>query len=60
MRCATVKTDTGYVSGVIMAEPTDLPPQGTTLIGLPDDSPVGPGWSYDFSTQVFSPPLGDP
>lgn len=42
------------VVNVIIAEDGDLAPLGTLLIPLPDDSPVGPGWTFDGID--FTPP----
>lgn len=49
----------GVVTGVILWD-GDLTnfqiPEGTTAINLPDDSPVGPGYTYD-GTTFSAPPL---
>lgn len=54
MRSAMVDINTNIVVGVIMADATiDLAPDGTFLVNLPDDSPVGFDWVYDPATQQF-------
>ena len=42
------------VINVIIADGDDPAPNGTFLISLPDDSPVGPGWTFDGID--FTPP----
>jgi hypothetical protein len=54
MRCAVVVIETGTVRAVIVAEPTDTPYPGTTLVGLNDDSPVAEGWQFE--AGLFSAP----
>jgi hypothetical protein len=40
-----------------MADPSvDPAPEGTILVGLPDDSPVNIGWIYDPATGQFTDP----
>ena len=45
------------VINFIMADPSvDPAPEGTILVGLPDDSPVDIGWIYDPATGQFTDP----
>lgn len=58
MRCAMMDINTNIVVGVIMADATiDLAPNGTFLVNLPDDSPVGFDWVYDPAAQEFTNPM---
>ena len=44
-----------------MADPaTDPAPEGCTIVGLPDDSPVSFGWIYDPATGQFTDPNPPP
>lgn len=57
MRCAVVQVSDNIVINLIMADPSvDPAPEGTTLVGLPDDSPVSIGWIYDPATGQFTDP----
>jgi hypothetical protein len=57
MRCAVVKNSDNIVVNLIMADPSvDPAPEGTILVGLPDDSPVNMGWIYDPATGQFTDP----
>ena len=57
MRCAVVQNSNNVVVNLIMADPSaDPAPEGTTLVGLPDDSPVNIGWIYDPATGQFTDP----
>lgn len=48
MRCAVVEISSGLVINLIIADPVvDPAPDGSLLIGLPDDSPVSIGWIWD-------------
>jgi hypothetical protein len=48
MRCAVVEISSGLVTNLIIADPAvDPAPDGSLLIGLPDDSPVSIGWIWD-------------
>ena len=46
------------VVNVIIAEDGDLAPLGTLLIPLPDDSPVGLGWTFDGQNFTAPPEEG--
>lgn len=52
MRCAVVNKDDGIVVNIIIAEPTDLAPVGTYLIGIPEDTFCDIGWSCDGSSFI--------
>jgi hypothetical protein len=57
MRCALVETSNNIVQNIIIADPaTDPAPDGTVIIGIPDDSPVWIGWIYDPATGTFTNP----
>jgi len=57
MRCAVVQNSDNIVVNLIMADPSvDPAPEGTILVGLPDDSPVSIGWLYDPATGQFTDP----
>ena len=57
MRCAVVQNSDNIVVNLIMADPSvDPAPEGTTLVSLPDDSPVSMGWIYDPATGRFTDP----
>ena len=46
--CALVDSATNIVVNIIVADPAvDPAPEGCTIIGIPDDSPVSFGWIYD-------------
>ena len=51
MRCALVESSSGLVTNLIIADPAvDPAPDGSLIIGLPDDSPVAIGWIWDGET----------
>jgi len=57
MRCAVVQIFDNIVVNLIAADPSvDPAPEGTILVGLPDDSPVNIGWIYDPATGQFTDP----
>lgn len=57
MRCAVVQNSDETVINVIVADPAvDPAPEGCTLIGIPDDSPVTFGWVYNPVTKTFYDP----
>jgi len=57
MRSALVNQGTNVVENVIIADPaTDPSPDGYSMIGLPDRSPVCIGWVYDPSSGEFTNP----
>jgi hypothetical protein len=57
MRCALVQNSDNIVVNLIMADPsTDTAHDGTTIVGLPDDSPVSFDWIYDPTTGQFTDP----
>jgi len=57
MRCALVQNLNNTVINLIVADPsTDPAHEGTTIIGLPDDSPVSFNWIYDPVTRQFTDP----
>lgn len=56
MRCAVVQNLTNVVVNLIIADPTDQPPEDCYLVGVPDGVFVDIGWLYDPSTGEFSPP----
>jgi len=48
MRCAAINNTTSIVDNIIIADPAaDPAPDGSFLVGLPDDSPVSIGWIWD-------------
>ena len=52
-RCALVQGNN--VINIIVADPNlDPAPEGCILIGLPDDSKVAIGWTYNSNTKEFS------
>jgi hypothetical protein len=56
-RCAVVQNSDNTVVNVIVADPAvDPAPEGCTIVGLPDDSPVSFGWIYDPATGQFTDP----
>ena len=56
-KCALVQNSDNTVINLIMADPAvDPAPEGCTLVGLPDDSPVSFGWIYDPATGTFTDP----
>lgn len=57
MNSALVDIQTNIVINIIVADPAvDPAPEGCTLVGLPDDSPVSFGWIYDPATGQFTDP----
>ena len=46
------------VVNVIIAEDGDLAPNGAFLVALPDDSPVGLGWTFDGQNFTAPPEEG--
>lgn len=58
--CAVINTS-NIVTNIIVAEPTDVPPEGTVLVLVPADLPVQIGYTYtdpdfyDFDGVVVSP-----
>ena len=59
MRCALVQNSDNTVINIIMADPTvDPAPEGFTIVGLPDGSPVTFGWIYNPQDGTFSAPAG--
>ena len=55
--CALVDSATNIVVNIIVADPAvDPAPEGCTIIGIPDDSPVSFGWIYDPATGQFTDP----
>jgi hypothetical protein len=56
-RCAVVQNSYNTVVNVIVADPAvDPAPEGCTLVGLPDDSPVSFGWIYNPADGSFTDP----
>jgi len=56
-RCALVQNSDETVINIIIADPAvDPAPEGCTIIGIPDDSPVSFGWIYDPATGTFTDP----
>ena len=57
MKCALVQNNDETVINLIVADPSVYPaPEGCTIIGIPDDSPVQIGWIYDPATGQFTDP----
>ena len=57
--CALVQTSDNIVINVIVADPSvDPAPEGCTIVGIPDDSPVTFGWIYNPQDGTFSAPVG--
>lgn len=48
------------VVNVIVADGDDPAPNGTFLVPLPDDSLVGPGWTFDGIDFIAPPPEEEP
>lgn len=59
MNCAVVEQTTNIVSNIIVAVPTDTPPEGTFLVDVTDKA-CDIGWLYDPGTGEFSPPVLEP
>lgn len=56
MRCALIDLSTNLVVNLIIADPAiDPAPNGYLIVGLPDDSLVDMGWTYN--NGEFTPPL---
>ena len=56
-RCAVVQNSDNTVINIIVADPSvDPAPEGCTLVGLPDDSPVSFGWIYNPADGSFTDP----
>lgn len=58
-RCAVVHDDDNIVVNIIVADPTDPPPDNCYLIDV-DNKPCDIGWIYDPATGEFSPPPPPP
>lgn len=57
MRCAVFQNSDNIVVNIIIADPSvDPAPEGTTIIGLLDNSPVSMDWIYDPATGQFTDP----
>jgi len=56
MESAVVGLQDNIVYGVIMADPTDPPPDGCFLVGLSDGVLCLVGWLYDPETGLFYSP----
>ena len=55
--CALVQNSDNTVINIIVADPAvDHAPEGCTIVGLPDNSPVSFGWIYDPATGQFTDP----
>lgn len=52
--CAVVSLETNIVVNKIVAEPIDLPPDGTYLVLIPDGVMCDIGWYWDGTN--FIPP----
>ena len=60
MRCAVIDAN-NLVVNIIMAEPTDLAPQGCFLIGINDGVFCDIGWSWDGANFIDpNPPVVQP
>jgi hypothetical protein len=58
MNCALVQNSNETVINTIIANPEiDPSPEGCTIVGLPDGSPVTFGWIYDPTTGQFTAPI---
>lgn len=55
-RCAVVQYSDNVVVNIILADPTDTPPDGCFLVAVSDDQFLDIGWIYDPETGTFSPP----
>lgn len=61
MRAALIDNSTNIVVNIIVADPAvDPAPEGFTIIGLPDDSPVSIDWIYDPTVDEFTNPNPQP
>ena len=57
--CALVQNSNETVINTIVADPSvDPAPEGCTIVGLPDGSPVTFGWIYNPQDGTFSAPVG--
>jgi hypothetical protein len=56
MGCAVVQDVTNIVVNMIVADPSDPPPEGCFLVDITDKA-CDIGWIYDPVTQTFSPPV---
>lgn len=54
-RCAVVQYSDNTVVNIIVAEPSDTPPDGCFLVAIGDNEFVDIGWVYNASTGKFSP-----
>jgi len=59
MRCAVCQTPSGLVVNIIMADPTDLAPDGCFLVGISDDVWCDIGYTWDGNTFI-APPADEP
>jgi len=60
-RCALVQNSDETVINIIIADPlVDPAPEGCTIVGLPEDSPVSFGWIYNPDTGEFTDPNPPP
>lgn len=58
--CAVVQVNGGLVVNTIVAEVTDLAPDGCFLVEMTLDCYGGPGWFYDGAQFLPPSDLGDP
>lgn len=57
-RCALVQDSDEAVINLIVADPSvDPAPEGCTIIGIPDDSPVTFSWIYNPQNGTFTAPV---
>lgn len=56
--CAVVQLSDNVVINKIVAEPTDLAPDGTYLVLISDGVVCDIGWTWD--KQNFIPPIQEP
>lgn len=50
--CAVINVETNVVENVIVAEVTDIPPENTYLVAIPDNVPTGIGHTWDGSNFI--------
>lgn len=55
-RCAVVSSDTKIIQSIIVAEPTDIPYEGTYLVLVAEDVFCDIGWLHDPITNTFIDP----
>lgn len=58
-RCAVCQLSDGLVINIIIADPSDMPPDGTQLVEVMSGQPCNIGWYWD-GTNFIDPTPPDP